>query len=67
MTVIGSHLALALEYLPAFRVNRATIALITTGLLVSLEGLKLWEAWEAIDENTIIFWLNVMTINGNLN
>ncbi len=67
LVIIGSYLTLALGYIPGFRVNRATIALITTGLLVSLGGLSLSEAWEAIDENTIIFLLSMMIINGNLN
>ncbi|MBI4780024.1 MAG: anion transporter [Oscillatoriophycideae cyanobacterium NC_groundwater_1537_Pr4_S-0.65um_50_18] len=61
-----SYLGLALGYLPGLRMNRATIALVGSALLIGLGVLSLEEAWEAIDANTIIFLLSMMVVNANL-
>ncbi len=61
-----SYLGLALGYLPGLRMNRATIALVGSALLIGLGLLDLEEAWAAIDAKTIIFLLSMMVINANL-
>jgi Na+/H+ antiporter NhaD/arsenite permease-like protein len=66
LVIIISYIALALGYIPGLRLNRASIALISTAILISLGGLTLKQAWEAIDPNTIIFLLSMMIINGYL-
>lgn len=65
--VIGlSYLGLGLGYVPGFRMNRATIALISSAVLIALGTLSLDQAWEAIDPGTIIFLLSMMVINAYL-
>jgi Na+/H+ antiporter NhaD/arsenite permease-like protein len=65
--VLGlTYLGLALGYIPGLRMNRATIALVGSAFLIALGAVKLSEAWEAIDANTIVFLLSMMVINGNL-
>ncbi len=64
--IITSYIALALGYIPGLRLNRATIALITTAFLIASGSLTLAQAWSAIDPNTIIFLLSMMIINGYL-
>jgi Na+/H+ antiporter NhaD/arsenite permease-like protein len=65
--VLGiSYFGLALGYLPGLRMNRATIALVGSALLVGLGVLDLEEAWQAIDPTTIIFLLSMMVVNANL-
>jgi Na+/H+ antiporter NhaD/arsenite permease-like protein len=61
-----SYLGLALGYLPGLRMNRATIALVGSALLIGLGLLTLEEAWQAIDATTIIFLLSMMVVNANL-
>ncbi|MBF2050055.1 MAG: anion transporter [Elainella sp. C42_A2020_010] len=61
-----SYLGLALGYLPGLRMNRATIALVGSALLVGLGLLTLEEAWQAIDATTIVFLLSMMVVNANL-
>ncbi len=65
--VIGlSYLGLGLGYVPGFRMNRATIALISSAVLIALGTLSLNQAWEAIDPGTIVFLLSMMVINAYL-
>jgi Na+/H+ antiporter NhaD/arsenite permease-like protein len=65
--VLGiSYVGLGLGYLPGLRMNRATIALVGSALLVGLGVLDLEEAWQAIDPTTIIFLLSMMVVNANL-
>ncbi|MFM7425960.1 MAG: anion transporter [Elainella sp.] len=61
-----SYLGLALGFLPGLRMNRATIALVGSALLVGLGLLSLEEACEAIDATTIVFLLSMMVVNASL-
>lgn len=61
-----SYGGLALGYLPGLRMNRATIALVGSALLIGLGVLTLEEAWQAIDATTIVFLLSMMVVNANL-
>lgn len=61
-----SYLGLALGYLPGLRMNRATIALVGSALLIGLGLLNVEQAWQAIDAKTIIFLLSMMVVNANL-
>jgi len=61
-----SYLGLALGYLPGLRMNRATIALVSSALLIGLGLLNVEQAWQAIDAKTIIFLLSMMIVNANL-
>ncbi|WP_121970963.1 anion transporter [Leptolyngbya sp. BC1307] len=65
--VLGlSYLTLGLGYVPGLRMNRATIALVSAAVLVSLGTLSLDEAWQAIDADTIVFLLSMMVVNAYL-
>lgn len=65
--VLGlSYLSLGLGYVPGLRMNRATIALVSAAVLVSLGTLSLDEAWQAIDADTIVFLLSMMVVNAYL-
>jgi Na+/H+ antiporter NhaD/arsenite permease-like protein len=46
--------------------NRATIALVGSTVLIAVGVLNLQEAWQAIDANTIVFLLSMMVIKANL-
>lgn len=61
-----SYLGLGLGYVPGLRMNRATIALVSSAGLIALGTLSLQEAWGAIDANTIVFLLSMMVINAYL-
>lgn len=61
-----SYLTLGLGYVPGLRMNRATIALVSAAVLVSLGTLSLDEAWQAIDADTIVFLLSMMVVNAYL-
>lgn len=61
-----SYVGLALGYLPGLRMNRATIALVGSALLIGSGLLTLEEAWQAIDATTIVFLLSMMVVNANL-
>ncbi len=61
-----AFLGLALGYLPGLRMNRATIALVGSGLLIGVGSIGLEEAWRAIDAKTIVFLLSMMIVNANL-
>ncbi|RUR80853.1 anion transporter [Chlorogloeopsis fritschii PCC 9212] len=65
--VLGlTYLGLALGYVPGFRMNRVTIALVGSSCLITLGVLSLQQAWDAIDSTTIVFLLSMMVINANL-
>jgi len=51
---------------PAFRMNRATIALVGAAVLIFIGSIKLAQAYDAIDLNTILLLFSMMIINGNL-
>lgn len=61
-----TYLGLGLGQLPGLRMNRATIALVGSALLITLGVVNLQEAWEAIDANTIVFLLSMMVVNAHL-
>ncbi|MBE9010118.1 anion transporter [Pseudanabaenaceae cyanobacterium LEGE 13415] len=61
-----AYFGLALGYLPGLRMNRASIALVSAGLLISLKVLTLRQAWDAIDSQTIVFLLSSMIVNASL-
>jgi Na+/H+ antiporter NhaD/arsenite permease-like protein len=65
--VLGlSYVGLGLGYFPGLRMNRATIALVGSSLLITLGTLSLKDAWGAIDAATIIFLLSMMVVNAYL-
>ncbi|HEY9663867.1 MAG TPA: anion transporter [Allocoleopsis sp.] len=64
--LVASYLGLAIGYVPGFRMNRATIALVGAALLIGLGLLTVEEAWRAIDGTTIVFLLSMMVVNANL-
>lgn len=61
-----TYLGLGLGYFPGLRMNRATIALVGSAILIALGVLNLQEAWQAIDPKTIVFLLSMMVVNANL-
>ncbi len=61
-----SYGALGLGTVPGLRMNRATIALVSSAVLVGLGTLTLEQAWQAIDANTIVFLLSMMVVNAYL-
>jgi Na+/H+ antiporter NhaD/arsenite permease-like protein len=65
--IIGlTYFGLALGYFPGLRMNRATIALVGSGLLIASRTVDLSQAWQAIDPTTIVFLLSMMVVNSNL-
>lgn len=61
-----TYLGLGLGYLPALRLNRASIALVGAGGVVMLGIVSLKEAWASVDPGIIIFLLSMMIINASL-
>jgi Na+/H+ antiporter NhaD/arsenite permease-like protein len=61
-----AYLGLALGYIPGLRMNRASIALVSAGVLIALKVLSLKQAWDAIDSQTIVFLLSTMIVNASL-
>lgn len=51
---------------PAFRMNRATIALVGSAILIFIGSISLEQAYDSIDLNTILLLFSMMIINGNL-
>ncbi len=51
---------------PAFRMNRATIALVGAAVLIFIGSISLQQAYDSIDLNTILLLFSMMIINGNL-
>lgn len=65
--VLGlSYLGLGLGYLPGLRMNRPTIALVGSALMIGLGTLSLQQAWVAIDASTITFLFSMMVVNAHL-
>ncbi|MFO7144516.1 anion transporter, partial [Arthrospira sp. PCC 8006] len=61
-----TYIGLGLGYIPGLRMNRATIALVGSALLIAIGTLTLEQAWDAIDPHTIVFLLSMMVINAYL-
>lgn len=61
-----SYVGLGVGNFPGLRMNRATIALVGSAVLIALGALSLKSAWEAIDAATIVFLLSMMVINAYL-
>ncbi|BAU64622.1 Arsenical pump membrane protein [Stanieria sp. NIES-3757] len=61
-----TYLGLALGNLPGLRMNRSTIALVGSALLMLLQVIDLETAWQAIDANTILFLMSMMIVNAYL-
>lgn len=61
-----TYLGLGLGYLPALRMNRATIAMTGSAFMVALGVLNLQQAWQSIDPGTIVFLLGMMVVNSCL-
>ncbi len=57
---------IAIGSYPKFRMNRATIALVGAAALIFIGAIKLEEAYDAVDLNTILLLFAMMIINGNL-
>jgi len=65
--ITGAILAgIALGRYPFFRMNRATIALIGSLLLIAVGAITLEQAYTAIDMNTILLLFSMMIINAYL-
>lgn len=65
--VLGlSYLGLGLGNFPGLRMNRATIALVGSALLIALGTVSVQDAWKSIDAATIIFLLSMMVVNAYL-
>lgn len=60
------YVSIAIGKYPIFRMNRATIALISAALLIIIGAISLSQAYAAIDENTILWLFSMMIINANL-
>ncbi|MCL6435042.1 MAG: anion transporter [Leptolyngbyaceae cyanobacterium HOT.MB2.61] len=67
VVVLGlSYLALGIGSVPGLRMNRATLALVSAAVLIALGTLSLYQAWQAIDADTIVFLLSMMVVNAYL-
>lgn len=66
LVLLLSYVGLGLGSLPRLRMNRATIALAGSALLIALGTVPLLEAWAAIDATTIVFLLSMMVVNASL-
>ncbi|MBN2708076.1 MAG: anion transporter [Calditrichaceae bacterium] len=62
VTIIG----IAVGRFPVFRMNRATIALVGSAILLLLQAITPEEAYNSIDMNTIVLLFSMMIINANL-
>lgn len=62
LTIIG----VAIGGYPVFRMNRATIALVGSAILITFGAISLEHAYKAIDMNTIVLLFSMMVINVNL-
>ena len=66
LVVVLTYVGLGLGYLPGLQMNRATIALVGSALLMALGVLDLKAAWAAIDYKTLVFLFGMMVISANL-
>ena len=64
--LVLTYTGLGLGYLPGWRMNRATIAVVGAAALIALGVLDLRAAWQAIDYKTLIFLFGMMVISANL-
>ncbi|MFN3360891.1 MAG: anion transporter [Pseudanabaenaceae cyanobacterium] len=64
--LLVTYLGIGLGYIPGLRMNRPTIALVGSALLIALGALSVEEAWRSIDGKTIVFLLSMMVINAGL-
>lgn len=62
LTIIG----VAVGRFPVFRMNRATIALVGSAILIASGWVSLEQAYRAIDFNTIVLLFSMMVLNINL-
>ncbi len=66
LVVALTYVGLGLGYLPGLQMNRATIAIVGSALLMALGVLDLKAAWAAIDYKTLVFLFGMMVISANL-
>ena len=64
--IVFSIIGIAIGSYPTFRMNRSTIALVGSTLLLLVGALTIDEAIRAIDINTIILLFSMMVLNINL-
>lgn len=64
--LVLSYVGLGLGYFPGLRMNRATIALVASAVLIALGTVSLEAAWRSIDADTIVFLLSMMVVNAYL-
>lgn len=64
--IIFTIYGIAVGSYPAFRMNRATIALVGAAILIFIGSISLDQAYDSIDLNTILLLFSMMIINGNL-
>ncbi|MBF2058113.1 MAG: anion transporter [Cyanobacterium sp. T60_A2020_053] len=64
--LVLSYVGLGLGFIPFLKMNRATIALVGSTLMIVLGVVSLEESWQLIDVNTIVFLLSMMIINSYL-
>ncbi len=64
--IVFSIAGIAIGSYPTFRMNRSTIALVGSTLLLLIGALTIDEAFRAIDINTIILLFSMMVLNINL-
>jgi Na+/H+ antiporter NhaD/arsenite permease-like protein len=64
--IIFTLYGIAVGSYPAFRMNRATIALVGAAILIFIGSISLDQAYDSIDLNTILLLFSMMIINGNL-
>lgn len=64
--IILTLYGIAVGSYPAFRMNRATIALVGAAVLIFIGSISLQQAYDSIDLNTILLLFSMMIINGNL-
>jgi Na+/H+ antiporter NhaD/arsenite permease-like protein len=64
--IVLSIVGIAIGSYPTFRMNRSTIALVGSTLLLIIGALTIDEAFRAIDINTIILLFSMMVLNINL-
>lgn len=66
VVVAGTISGIAIGRWPILRVNRTTIALIGSALLLAIGALSLPQAYAALDLNTLLLLFSMMILNGYL-
>ena len=64
--VVATYVGLGLGHWPGVGLNRPTIAWVGVAGVVSLGGMTVPEAWQAVDGRTMVFLLSMMLVNGAL-